>query len=179
MLGSSTVSANTSIEKEPSSRFHTVTKDFITSESQKAQVPINQDTDSLLIASPYEDLPHLLDLNSLDTQSRLLALALSSFKPIRDDYATAEYPDAFNWNTVFDLLHKYSKSEGHTWKSQSFYVVVFRSKLQPNVDQNHLTDLDAYSHQEAVASGGLLKYWFGTKDEKRQNLATCLSILVL
>lgn len=131
------------------------------------------DTGTRLIASPYNDEPHLLDLDTLDTQSRLLALALASFKPIRDDYATAEYLDSFNWQEVFDLVKAFSEAEGHTWTKQSFYVVAFRSKLQPGVDMDRLHALDAYSHQEAVASGGLLKYWFGTKNEERRNLATC------
>ncbi|KAJ5698528.1 hypothetical protein N7462_000533 [Penicillium macrosclerotiorum] len=131
-------------------------------------------TDSHLIASPYNNTPHLLDLETLDTQSRLFALALSFFKPVRDDYATAEYLDSFNWAEVLDLLKNFAAAEGHTWTTQSFYVVAFRSRLQPGVDQDHLHALDAYSHQEAVASGGLLKYWFGTKNGERQNLATCV-----
>lgn len=131
------------------------------------------DTDSRLIASPYNSAPHLLDLETLDTQSRLFSLALASFKPVRDDYATAEYLDSFNWQEVFDLVRTFCNVEGHTWTTQSFYVVIFRSKLQPGVDQDYLHALDAYSHQEAMKSGGLLKYWFGTKNEKRQNLATC------
>lgn len=130
-------------------------------------------TDTRLIASPYNGVPHLLDLGTLDTQSRFLALALSFFKPVRDDYATAEYLESFNWNEVFDLVRDFAEVEGHTWTRQSFYVVSFRSKLQPGVDQDHLHALDAYSHQEATSSGGLLKYWFGTKNEERQNLATC------
>ncbi|KAJ5893933.1 hypothetical protein N7495_005624 [Penicillium taxi] len=169
------VSAKTpGFNEEGNQKFPAVEKDFAASKSQKLQDSINPNTDSLLIASPYEELPHLLDLKSLDTQSRLLALALSYLKPIRNDYATAEYLDSFNWNEVFDLVRTFSETEGHQWKSQSFYVVSFRSRLQPNVDQDYLTDLDAYSHQEAVASGGLLKYWFGTKNEQRQNLATCI-----
>lgn len=131
--------------------------------------------DTRLIASPYNDAPHLLDLEALDTQSRLLALALSFLKPVRNDYATGEYLESFNWNEIFDLVKTFAEAEGHIWTRQSFYVVSFRSKLQPGVDQDHLHALDAYSHQEAIASGGLLKYWFGTKNEERQNLATCMN----
>ncbi|KAJ5637580.1 hypothetical protein N7490_007459 [Penicillium lividum] len=132
------------------------------------------DLDSRLIVSPYNAPPHLLDLNSLDTQSRLFSLALAYFTPTREDYATAEYLDSFNWTEVFDILKTLSEAEGHTWTTQIFYVVAFRSVLKPGVDNDHLHELDAYSHQEATASGGLLKYWFGTKNEKRQNLATCI-----
>jgi hypothetical protein len=135
--------------------------------------------DTRLIASPYNEAPHLLDLETLDTQSRLLALALSFFKPVRDDYATGEYLESFNWNEVFDFVKDFAEAEGHIWTRQSFYVVSFRSKLQPGVDNDHLHALDAYSHQEAIASGGLLKYWFGTKNGERQNLATCTNYPVL
>lgn len=130
-------------------------------------------TDTRLISSPYNDVPHLLDLETLDTQSQILALALASFKCVREDYATGPYIENFNWDEVFDLVKSLSEAEGHKWTTQTFYVVAFRSILLPGVDNDHLHALDAYSHQEAVASGGLLKYWFGTKDEKRQNLATC------
>ncbi|KAJ5131942.1 hypothetical protein N7448_006100 [Penicillium atrosanguineum] len=132
------------------------------------------DTDTRLISSPYNDPPHLLDLNRLDTQNRLLSLALASFRPIRDDYATAAYLDSFNWQEVFNLVKAYSDAEGHEWTTQAFYVVEFRSVLNPGIDQDRLHALDAYSHQEATTSGGLLKYWFGTANEKRQNLATCI-----
>lgn len=138
-----------------------------------AQASPSTNTDTRLIASPYNAEPHLLDLETLDTQSRLLAVALTSLKPVRSDYATAEYLDSFNWQEVFDLVKAFAAAEGHAWTRQSFYVVAFRSRLQSGVDQDHLHALDAHSHQEAVASGGLLKYWFGTKDEKRRNLATC------
>jgi hypothetical protein len=131
------------------------------------------ETDTRLIASPYNDTPHLLDLETLDTQSRLLALALASFTSIRPDYATAPYIENFNWDEVFNLVKSFADAEGHRWTSQTFYVVAFRSILLPGVDNDHLHALDAYSHQEAVASGGLLKYWFGTKNEERRNLATC------
>ncbi|KAJ6131220.1 hypothetical protein N7523_001680 [Penicillium sp. IBT 18751x] len=138
---------------------------------------IDTDTDARLISSPYNDPAHLLDLNRLDTQNRLLSLALASFRPIRDDYATAAYLDSFNWQEVFDRVKAYADAECHEWTTQSFYVVEFRSVLNPGIDQDRLHALDAYSHQEATTSGGLLKYWFGTKNEKRQNLATCECIL--
>ncbi|KAJ5684621.1 uncharacterized protein N7477_000966 [Penicillium maclennaniae] len=135
---------------------------------------LDTDTDAHLISSPYNDSAHLLDLNRLDTQNRLLSLALASFRPIRDDYATAAYLDSFNWQEVFDRVKAYADAECHEWTTQSFYLVEFRSVLNPGIDQDRLHALDAYSHQEATTSGGLLKYWFGTKNEKRQNLATCI-----
>lgn len=166
------LSSHTQISKDfDQLKFHTAASLQIPWPEQN--LPTSTYNDTRLISSPYNSEPHLLDLQTLDTQSRLVSLALASFKPIRDDYATAEYLDAFNWQEVFDLVKAFSEAEGHKWTRQSFYVVEFRSKLQPGVDQEHLHALDAYSHQEAIASGGLLKYWFGTKDGERRNLATC------
>ncbi|QKX56051.1 uncharacterized protein TRUGW13939_03151 [Talaromyces rugulosus] len=131
-------------------------------------------SDDRLIASPYNEPLNLLDLRRLDTPNQLLAKALTILKPLRDDYATAPYTESFNWQAVVDFLRDLSAAEGHRWKKQKFYVVTFRSQLLPVIDDQRLTDLDYYSHQEAIASGGLLKYWFGTKNEKHQNLATCI-----
>lgn len=130
-------------------------------------------TDDRLIVSPYNEPSHLLDLKTLDIPNRLFAKALSIFKPIRDDYATAEYLDSFNFDAVFEFLRDLSDAESYEWKRQEFYVVVFRSILRADADLEHLHDLDAYSHTEATTSGGLLKYWFGTKNADRRNLATC------
>lgn len=131
--------------------------------------------DDLLIVSPYNEPGHLLDLKTLDTPNQLLAKALTIFKPIRDDYATAPYTESFNWEAVIELLRDLCAAEGYRWQRQKFYVVTFRSRLFPDVDMQQLHDLDVHSHREATASGGLLKYWFGTKDENHRNLATCMS----
>ncbi|KAE8394336.1 hypothetical protein BDV23DRAFT_179818 [Aspergillus alliaceus] len=128
----------------------------------------------LLITSPYNDPKHLLDLKTLDIPNQLLAKAFTILRPVRDDYATAAYTEAFNWSAAFDFLQYLARFEGYQWEKQHFYVVVFRSRLRADIDNQRLHDLDAYSHQEAVASGGLLKYWFGSKDEERRNLATCV-----
>ena len=126
-----------------------------------------------LIASPYNHPAHLLDISALEKQDRLFALALSYLKPIRNDYATAPYTESFNWTEVFDLVKAFSETEEHDWTAGSYYVVIFRSILLPDIDKDRLYDLDAHSHREAIASGGLLKYWFGAKNEDRRNLATC------
>ncbi|KAJ9273125.1 hypothetical protein DTO212C5_710 [Paecilomyces variotii] len=131
-------------------------------------------TDHRLISSPYNEPAHLLDLKRLDTPNRLFAKALTILKPIQYDYATAEYTQSFNWVAVFELLRALSDAEGYEWKKQEFYVVVFRSVLRADADLEYLHQLDAHSHAEATTSGGLLKYWFGTKNENRRNLATCL-----
>ncbi|OGE56655.1 hypothetical protein PENARI_c003G04177 [Penicillium arizonense] len=134
----------------------------------------SQETDTHLIASPYNSAAHLLDISALERQDRLFALALTYLKPTRADYATAGYTESFNWTEVFELLRAFSEAEDHTWKRRTYYVVIFRSVLLPDVDSDYLYALDAHSHREAMASGGLLKYWFGAKDGLERNLATCI-----
>ena len=131
-----------------------------------------QNKEDLIITSPYAD--HLLNLESLDTPNQLLAKALTILQPIRPDYARVpSYTETFNWEQVFTLLRQLSH-EGSTWKRRHFYVVVFPSILSPDADSQRLHELDKQSHREATVSGGLLKYWFGVKDEARRNLATCM-----
>ena len=131
---------------------------------------------TILKASPYAGPEHLLYLDHLETQNRLMALALSALSPARPDYAKAAYQQAFSWGRVITLLAALVTEERITWKKQSFYVVEFRSKLQENIDIDRLYLLDKQSHMEATASGGLLKYWYGSPDSERYNLATCKQI---
>ena len=131
---------------------------------------------TVLKASPYAGPEHILYLDNLETQSRLMALALSSLSPARPDYATAAYQQAFKWEQVIAILTTLAKEQRITWKKQSFYVVEFRSKLKADIDNDRLYLLDKQSHMEATASGGLLKYWYGSPDSERYNLATCKDI---
>jgi hypothetical protein len=137
-----------------------------------------EDTDtnsgSLLVVSPYLTPPHLLDLTKYSISSQLFAKALTKFQPVRADYATADYTESFNFQEVVKTLKLFAKAEGYTWRKTDFYVVSFRSQLKPDADPERLFELDAFSHQEAMASGGLLKYWYGVKDHNRRNLATCM-----
>ena len=129
-----------------------------------------------LISSPYPDLANQLRLTDLSTPNQLFARALTILRPTRPDYATAPYLESFNWNEVFNLLRSLSEQADHHWSGEtSFYVVIFRSKLQAGIDRERLGLLDQKSHEEACASGGLLKYWFGETDGERRNLATCES----
>ncbi|PYH46209.1 uncharacterized protein BP01DRAFT_373211 [Aspergillus saccharolyticus JOP 1030-1] len=132
-------------------------------------------TSTHLIVSPYNSPLHLLDLRTLDPSNQLLAQALTILQPTRPDYATAPYTESFNWTAVLGLLRELVHARhGTVWPAQSFYVVTFRSRLRADADGERLYLLDAHSHQEAMASGGLLKYWFGSKDAERRNLATCI-----
>ncbi|KAF2678499.1 hypothetical protein K458DRAFT_276495, partial [Lentithecium fluviatile CBS 122367] len=128
---------------------------------------------TLLISSPYNEPGHYLDLLSLDTSSRIFAKALTALKPVRSDYATASYTESLDFQAVLSLIRAFAAAEAYHWKEATFYVVIFRSKLKPSIDNELLYKLDFESHREACESGGLLKYWFGKPDGERQNLATC------
>ncbi|KAI9872496.1 MAG: hypothetical protein M1823_008153 [Watsoniomyces obsoletus] len=126
-----------------------------------------------LIASPYLDQDHLLDLETLGTQDRLFAIALSSLHPATEDYAVVKYEDVFDFSALMAQLRVLVAQHSIRWKRQDFYVVEFRSQVKAEYDNDRLSFLDKESHKEAVASGGLLKYWFGIPNGDRKNLATC------
>lgn len=124
-------------------------------------------------ASPYEEDSHLTDLEPLDVQSQLFALALMSLQNVDENYRTVSYEEAMNWSGVKEKLQTLAKDAQIEWKAQKFYVVEFRSTLKETIDVPLLYTLDKQSHREAAESGGLLKYWYGTLDAERRNLATC------
>ncbi|KAI1840535.1 hypothetical protein JX265_013235 [Neoarthrinium moseri] len=134
----------------------------------------SDDDQNHLVVSPYTEKEHLLDLRSLDTENALLAQALVHFRSLRPDYATAPYIDTFNWTQVMAELERLTRSQNHQWKETSFYIVAFRSQIPPTTVYSELGALDKAAHAEATASGGFLKYWFGTPDKDGRNLATCV-----
>jgi len=110
-----------------------------------------------VVASPYTDDAHLLDMETLDRENQLLARALGRMTCTRDDYATAPYVESFNWNECFAELQRLARDENHQWRETSFYIVVFRSQIPPTTRYSDLGELDQAAHLEAVQSGGLLK----------------------
>lgn len=142
--------------------------------TEKTIVPEPKSTPSRwLIASPYLEREHHLNLDTVDTPYQLLAQALTSLAPATSSYAVTPYSICLNWPDVFSNLKFLSVHNGYSWRRTEFYVVEFRSKLKAKIDNQLLFKLDKESHREATASGGLLKYWFGSPDEERRNLATC------
>ncbi|KAL8790596.1 MAG: hypothetical protein Q9195_006276 [Heterodermia aff. obscurata] len=133
----------------------------------------NNDSEILLVVSPYTDEAHLLDLSTIEPAQALLAKALTWMVPIRDDYATACYTESFNWIEVMHALKTLVAAADFHWRTRTFFIVIFRSQVKAATDYSHLGELDRRSHIEAMKSGGLLKYWFGTPDADGRNLATC------
>ncbi len=134
---------------------------------------VDQKESQWLVASPYLEHSHLLDLGTLETQARLFALALSHLQLATPDYAVIRFEDVFDFTALMAILKSLANQDGFFWKHQDFYVVEFRSQLKHEYDGDRLAFLDKESHKEAVASGGLLKYWFGVPDTDQKNLATC------
>ena len=124
-------------------------------------------------SAPYAEPQHLLDLTALDLPNKLFSMALTKLEPVDDFYATTDYHKAFKWDDLLFNLNLLSVSSGYQWPEHSFYVVVFRSQLKAGIDKERLFKLDSKSHEEAVESGGLLKYWFGVANSEHRNLATC------
>ena len=110
-----------------------------------------------IVMSPYIDKEHLLDLDTLDAENRILAEALGDIVCLREDYATAPYLETFNWGMVMDRVRELAAAREHHWRETSFYIVAFRSRYEPGIDYSHLGDLDKAAHAEATASGGFLK----------------------
>lgn len=82
--------------------------------------------------------------------------------PIHHDYATLPIWSGFDWSSLalcpFDRL----------------YLVVFRSVRRPNADLDLLREHDDRAYEEAVKSGGLLRYFKGDANEQRECLSFCL-----
>ncbi|GAW20075.1 hypothetical protein ANO14919_095690 [Xylariales sp. No.14919] len=135
---------------------------------------LRDEAKDLLVISPYTEREHLLDLKSLDMENAILAQALCHLKCLRPDYATAPYIDIFNWGEIIEQVKRLAQQKGHSWKGSSFFVVAFRSQIPPTTVYEDLGTLDKAAHAEATASGGFLKYWFGSPDKDGKNLATCV-----
>src|ERR671917_2124185 len=82
--------------------------------------------------------------------------------PRHPDYVTLPIQYGFDWSSLsgcsFDRL----------------YLVVFRSARRPTADLTLLREYDDRAYEEALASGGLLKYFKGHANERGECLSFCL-----
>jgi hypothetical protein len=93
----------------------------------------------------------------------VLHRACQQISPIHPDYATRPIQDSFSWSSSlagcqFDRL----------------YLVVFRSVRSPKADLDLLREHDNRAYAEALESGGLLLYFKGHANERRECLSFCL-----
>jgi len=98
---------------------------------------------------------------SLDLTADLYE-ACQQISPRHPDYATQSIEDAFDWSSLSCCLF------------DRLYLVVFRSLWQPEADLDLLREHDDRAFEEAIASGGLLRYFKGNANEQGKCLSFCL-----
>jgi hypothetical protein len=89
--------------------------------------------------------------------------ACQQISPIYPDYATRPVQDGFSWS---------SSLAGCAF--ERLYLVVFRSVRRPSADLDLLREHDDRAYEQALESGGLLRYFKGEANEERECLSFCL-----
>src|SRR5215203_7350756 len=82
--------------------------------------------------------------------------------PRHPDYATLPIEDGFEWSSLSYCLF------------ERLYLVVFRSLRRPEADLDLLQEHDDRAYEEALESGGLLRYFKGNANERGECLSFCL-----
>jgi hypothetical protein len=77
-------------------------------------------------------------------------------------YATLPIEDGFDWSSLSCCLF------------ERLYLVVFRSVRRPEADLDLLHEHDDRAYEEALKSGGLLRYFKGNANERGECLSFCL-----
>jgi hypothetical protein len=88
--------------------------------------------------------------------------ACLQISPRHSDYATLSIEDGFDWSSLSCCLF------------ERLYLVVFRSVWQPEADLDLLREYDDRAFEEALVSGGLLRYFKGHANELGECLSFCL-----
>ena len=88
--------------------------------------------------------------------------ACQQISPRHPDYAALSIDDGFHWSSLY-CCH-----------FERLYLVVFRSVWQPEADLDLLREHDDRAFEEALASGGLLRYFKGNANEQGECLSFCL-----
>jgi hypothetical protein len=88
--------------------------------------------------------------------------ACLQISPRHPDYATLSIKDGFDWAPLSCCLF------------ERLYLVVFRSLRRPEADLDLLNEHDDRAYEEALASGGLLRYYKGYANERGECLSFCL-----
>lgn len=88
--------------------------------------------------------------------------AAQRIHPVRPDYPNLPIEQGFDWPAI----------AGHDF--ERLYLVVFRSVRRPDADLDLLRWFDDLAYAEALASGGLLRYFKGDADGRGHCLSFCL-----
>lgn len=92
-----------------------------------------------------------------------IADAIQGIAPLHADYATAPIGEGFTWQECLNPI-----PEGQ------WYLVVFRSRRKETADLDLLTSADDRAFAEAGTTPGLLHYFRGQLNERRECLSFCL-----
>ena len=98
---------------------------------------------------------------SLDLTADLYEVC-QQISPRHPGYATLSIEDGFDWSSLSCCLF------------ERLYLVAFRSLRRPDVDLDLLSEHDDRAYEEALESGGLLRYFKGHANERGECLSFCL-----
>ena len=100
---------------------------------------------------------------TLESQAASLYEACQQLAPVDSDYANLPIEEGFNWSSCLD---------GASF--DRLYVVAFRSVRRASADLDLLREYDDRAFEEALVSGGLLRYFKGHANELGECLSFCL-----
>ena len=98
---------------------------------------------------------------SLDLTADLYEVC-QQISPRHPGYAILSIEDGFDWSSLSCCLF------------ERLYLVAFRSLRRPDVDLDLLSEHDDRAYEEALESGGLLRYFKGHANEWGECLSFCL-----
>jgi hypothetical protein len=113
------------------------------------------------VYSPETD--RALSVDHSLTGTRSTQQRFDHLTPTTTRYATLPVLEGFNWSECLAGV------EGGRW-----YLVVFRSIRRADADERLLTEHDDLAYAEALAGQGLLHYFRGALNERRECLSLCL-----
>lgn len=101
----------------------------------------------------------------MDLERRAISLYESCRKlaPINPNYANMPIEEGFDWSSQLSDA-----------SFSGLYLVVFRSVRRITADTALLKEHDDRAYEEAVRSGGLLRYFKGQLNDRRECLSFCL-----
>lgn len=100
----------------------------------------------------------------MDPEDRTATLYRSCQKlaPINPNYANLPIEEGFDWSLLSDAPFC------------RLYLVAFRSVRRETADTALLKEYDDRAYNEAIQAGGLLRYFKGQANERRECLSFCL-----
>ena len=89
--------------------------------------------------------------------------ACRRISPINPNYANLPVEEGFDWSSRLGEAH-----------FDQLYLVVFRSVRRPTADLRLLKEHDDRAYEGAIEAGGLLRYFKGAINGRRECLSFCL-----